>query len=38
MEEILKYFPSLTETQRKQLEQLDALYRDWNWKIIVISR
>ena len=38
MEEILKYFPSLTETQRKQLEQLDALYRDWNSKINVISR
>lgn len=38
MEEILKYFPSLTETQRKQLERLDALYRDWNSKINVISR
>lgn len=38
MEEILKYFPSLTETQCKQLEQLDALYRDWNSKINVISR
>lgn len=38
MEEILKYLPSLTETQRKQLEQLDALYRDWNSKINVISR
>lgn len=38
MEEILKYFPNLTDTQRKQLEQLDALYRDWNSKINVISR
>lgn len=38
MEEILKYFPNLTETQRKQLERLDALYRDWNSKINVISR
>ena len=38
MAEILKYFPNLTETQRKQLEQLDALYRDWNSKINVISR
>ena len=38
MEEILKYFPNLTETQRKQLEQLAALYRDWNSKINVISR
>ena len=38
MELILKYFPNLTETQRKQLERLDALYRDWNSKINVISR
>lgn len=38
MEEILKYFPNLSETQRRQFEQLDALYRDWNQKINVISR
>lgn len=35
---ILKYFPHLTEQQQKQLEALDALYRDWNAKINVISR
>ena len=38
MEEILKYFPGLTETQRKQLEALEALYTEWNAKINVISR
>jgi 16S rRNA (guanine527-N7)-methyltransferase len=35
---ITKYFPELTEKQRKQIEALDALYRDWNAKINVISR
>lgn len=38
MEEILKYFPKLTAVQREQFERLDALYRDWNAKINVISR
>ena len=38
MEQILKYFPHLTEQQRQQLAALDALYRDWNAKIHVISR
>lgn len=38
MEEILKYFPNLTKTQQRQLAALDALYRDWNAKINVISR
>lgn len=38
MEQILKYFPELTEEQRMQMTQLDALYRDWNAKINVISR
>ena len=38
MKQILKYFPELTDEQRKQLEALDALYRDWNEKINVISR
>jgi 16S rRNA (guanine527-N7)-methyltransferase len=32
------YFPSLTETQQKQLLALGDLYRDWNAKINVISR
>lgn len=38
MEKILKYFPSLTEKQKEQFAALDALYRDWNAKINVISR
>ncbi|MCH5346675.1 MAG: 16S rRNA (guanine(527)-N(7))-methyltransferase RsmG [Muribaculaceae bacterium] len=38
MEEILKYFPELTERQRSQFEALGDLYRDWNEKINVISR
>lgn len=38
MDEILKYFPDLTARQREQLAALDALYRDWNAKINVISR
>lgn len=38
MNTILKYFPDLTDAQRQQLEQLDALYHDWNAKINVISR
>lgn len=33
-----KYFPSLSDEQQKQYEALDALYRDWNSKINVISR
>ena len=35
---IEKYFPRLSDEQRQQFEQLDALYRDWNAKINVISR
>ena len=35
---IFHYFPELTERQRQQFEMLDALYRDWNAKINVISR
>ncbi len=38
MEQILKYFPNLTETQREQFGKLQALYEDWNQKINVISR
>lgn len=38
MEKILKYFPDLSSEQVRQLEQLDALYHDWNSKINVISR
>lgn len=35
---ILKYFPQLTYEQKRQFDALDALYRDWNAKINVISR
>jgi 16S rRNA (guanine527-N7)-methyltransferase len=38
MEQILKYFPDLTERQRAQFAALYALYTDWNSKINVISR
>lgn len=38
MVSLLRYFPDLTDTQRDQFDQLDALYRDWNSKINVISR
>ncbi|MCC9018540.1 MULTISPECIES: 16S rRNA (guanine(527)-N(7))-methyltransferase RsmG [Flavobacterium] len=38
MDEILKYFPDLTELQIQQFQKLDFLYHDWNEKINVISR
>ena len=38
MEIIEKYFPALTDAQRLQFLMLDALYRDWNAKINVVSR
>ncbi|MCE2615468.1 MAG: 16S rRNA (guanine(527)-N(7))-methyltransferase RsmG [Phocaeicola sp.] len=38
MEQILKYFPDLTDEQKQQFAALDALYQDWNSKINVISR
>ena len=38
MEEILKYFPNITEIQKEQFAKLDFLYHDWNAKINVISR
>ena len=38
MEQILRYFPDLTDKQKEQFAALDALYRDWNAKINVISR
>ncbi len=38
MEEILQYFPNLTEIQKEQFQNLAALYQDWNAKINVISR
>ena len=38
MNEILQYFPNLTDRQREQMEALYGLYADWNQKINVISR
>lgn len=38
MERVEKYFPNLTETQKKQFAALAPLYADWNSKINVISR
>ena len=35
---IEKYFPHLSDEQRRQFAMLDELYRDWNAKINVISR
>lgn len=38
MDLILKYFPDLTEHQIEQFAALEALYKDWNSKINVVSR
>ena len=38
VELLLKYFPDLTEEQRKQFAALYEPYIDWNSKINVISR
>jgi 16S rRNA (guanine527-N7)-methyltransferase len=38
MELIRKYFPELSEETFRQFERLDAIYRNWNEKINVISR
>lgn len=38
MDSIIKYFPTITDEQRHQYEQLFELYKDWNSKINVISR
>jgi len=38
MNEILKYFPDLTENQIRQFSALKDLYFEWNEKINVISR
>ena len=35
---IEKYFPTLTDEQRRQFEALDEVYREWNARINVISR
>jgi 16S rRNA (guanine527-N7)-methyltransferase len=38
MDEILKYFPDLSDLQKKQFSSLKYLYEEWNSKINVISR
>ena len=38
MQIIDKYFPGLSQRQKEQFNNLDALYREWNAKINVISR
>lgn len=38
MQIIEKYFPDLTEQQHKHFQMLDALYRDWNAKVNLVSR
>lgn len=38
MDIILKYFPDITEEQKKQFAALYELYTEWNAKINVISR
>ena len=35
---ILKYFPKISEVQKQQFLQMQALYEDWNLKINVVSR
>ncbi len=35
---IFRYFPQVTEVQKKQFAQLFDLYREWNDKINVVSR
>ena len=38
MEQLIKYFPNLSEKQIRQFTALRELYTDWNSKINVISR
>ena len=38
MEEILDYFPNLSQIQIAQLSELGELYTEWNAKINVVSR
>ena len=38
MDTILKYFSDFTEQQLQQFQALEAVYKDWNEKINVISR
>ncbi len=38
MEEILRYFPDLSEKQKQQFSQLSDLYHYWNARINLVSR
>lgn len=38
MDEILKYFPLLSDRQKEQFSMLESIYKEWNGKINVISR
>lgn len=38
MDLILKYFAELSDVQQEQFRKLEALYKDWNLKINVVSR
>ena len=38
MKLILKYFPDINEEQKRQFEQLEPLYKEWNMQINVVSR
>lgn len=38
MEQIVRYFPGLSEASRAQLAQLGSLYAQWNARINVVSR
>ena len=38
MEQLIKYFPNITDLQRRLYEALPSLYAEWNEKINVISR
>lgn len=37
-DQIIKYFPDITERQKEQFERLGALYEEWNARINVVSR
>jgi 16S rRNA (guanine527-N7)-methyltransferase len=38
MKLILKYFPDITDEQKRQFEMLEPLYKEWNEQINVVSR
>ena len=37
-DQIIKYFPDITERQKEQFERLGVLYEEWNARINVVSR